>query len=245
MGGRGGRSHAATAGGGALGASWTQDARIKIKEFATKLGITIDIHSLQRGNTRPDTVMSALQDVREFYRKFPAAKGAVKEVVFYVRGGNAYAGMDTRGTLHLRQYGTMSIEKLKSQYNLDLSAKFHPQNTDYHAIIWHEIGHALESHIARKENGRASFGPIAVDVLERAAKKTLGLSPADSVSVDDIRGLAKTISGYAVSNKDTYGNYNWQVWETVAEAVGDYAQNGSKANKYSVAIAQEVLNRLK
>ena len=246
MGSRGGHSHFGS-GNRNIGDQWTDTVKKQIKDFGTKLGISVSLGDLISGGIRPDLTMSALKDVEAFYTMFPAAKGIVKGLE-NTDSPNAYAAMSNTGILKLGLYGKWDLQKLSDQYKNDLLSKYHPANTDYHSIVWHELGHALEAYIHKKEYGFPSFGPVAVDVLENATMKVMGVSSINTFTPLDTYNYAKTISKYAISKKkDGTGyttEYNWQVWETIAEAVGDYAQNKANANEFSIAVAEEVFKKL-
>ena len=245
MGSRGGHSHFGY-GNRSIGNQWTDDVKKKIKDYGKDIGIYVSLGSLMASGIRPDLTMSALQDVEAFYHMFPKAQGIVNKLVA-TDLPNAYAAMCVNGTLELGLYGKLDLQTLNSYYKHDLQAKFHPANTDYHAIIWHELGHALEVHLHEKKYGYPDFGPIAAEVLENATMKVMELVSVNSITPKKVFNYAKTISGYAVHKKTDapgYGAYDWAVWETLAEAIGDYAQNKKKAHKFSVAIAEEVMRML-
>ena len=242
MGSRGGHSHFGS-GNRNIGDQWTDTVKKQIKDFGTKLGISVSLGALISGGIRPDLTMSALKDVEAFYNMFSKAKGIVTGLAV-TDYPNAYAAMSASGILKLGAYGKWDLQKLTESYKYSVQTKFHPANTDYHSIIWHELGHALETYISYKEHGSRDFGPIALKTLVAATAKMDNISDLNAVTFKDIYKHAKTISKYAVDPSTDYGPDGWKVYETIAEAIGDYAQNKQHANKFSVAIAEEMLNYL-
>ena len=76
MGSRGGHSHFGS-GNRNIGDQWTDAVKKQIKDFGTKLGISVSLGALISGGIRPDLTMSALKDVEAFYNMFSKAKGVM------------------------------------------------------------------------------------------------------------------------------------------------------------------------
>lgn len=117
-----------------------------------------------------------------------------------------------------------NIDKMNSVYDQATEQKFHPSRgnlTGTEAVALHELGHALNDHIAKKMG--LDMDVAARKIFEAAYRATKGKGR--------YQDWAGQISGYAKKN---YA-------ETIAEAVSDYYCNGNNAHPHSVAIMRELM----
>lgn len=116
------------------------------------------------------------------------------------------------------------IDKMNSVYDASVSSGYHPSRgnlTGTEAVALHELGHALNDHVAQKM-GLPDLHVAAQRIVDNAIKATGGIMAH--------KKWAGSISGYAKSSDA----------ETIAEAVADYYCNGENAHRYSKAIMDEL-----
>ena len=103
------------------------------------------------------------------------------------------------------------------------------------------MGHQIEAYLNARNYGNAwSWGKTSSEIVLRAARK---IDPTITGLRDPkVYALASDISRYAVS-RGSHGQYPWQVWETLAEAVQDFSSNDMNAKPLSIAIWEELKRR--
>lgn len=117
-----------------------------------------------------------------------------------------------------------NVNKMNSIYDASVKAGYHPSRGDKNgveAVTYHEMGHALTDHVAKK---------MGINNFDDAAKKIVDDAYKNSKSRSGTKAWAGKISGYAKENNA----------ECIAEAVCDWYCNGSKANSRSKAIMAEL-----
>lgn len=131
------------------------------------------------------------------------------------------------------------LATLKSKYENDVKAGFHPQGTSWKDVIAHEYGHHLEQALIDKEiAARGETGLMAASLSSRmwnrhdAAKRVIDEAYNNyKASLPKGTKIGKTAAYKAVSE---YASENRA--ETLAECVADYRANGSKANGLSIEV---------
>lgn len=236
MGGRGGRSH----GGGSRTAP--QSSRYDaVERLARQMGIYLNVGSLQRDNINPIYVNETLNSIQYIYTHFPIMTGRVQYIDAETGSSRAYASAGGDGGLHMGLYGRLSERDLQRQWEWDVRSGFHPQGTKPSGIFIHEMGHQIEAYLNARNYGNAwSWGKTSSEIVLRAARK---IDPTITGLRDPkVYALASDISRYAVS-RGSHGQYPWQVWETLAEAVQDFSSNDMNAKPLSIAIWEELKRR--
>lgn len=97
MGGRGGYSH--SGGGGGRASPAGQFAAVK--RLAQRMGIYLNLASLQQYNINPMYINETLQSVQFIYTHFPVMAGRVKYIDAEAGSPNAYASAGGDGGLHM------------------------------------------------------------------------------------------------------------------------------------------------
>ena len=118
----------------------------------------------------------------------------------------------------------VDIDKMNSVYDAATKSGFHPSRgnkTGTEAVAFHEMGHALTDHIAKK---------MGVPNLDTASQKIVDAAYKAMKGTGGTKAWAGKISGYA---QESYA-------ECVAEAVADYYCNGDKASAQSKAIMKQL-----
>ena len=170
-----------------------------------------------------ETINHINQEISEIQKKYPELKESVSNIAIdnrngvYAAAGTGYSG---KNTLYIGQthYGK-GIEHLKQNYQSDVDSGFHPTNTDYKSIIWHEYGHILAySHYKTDMGFKAKDSLGYYDGVEYA-KKVRSRSYEKAVLRDAAKSLKITqkefksrISRYAEKNPA----------ETFAEAFAEF-----------------------
>lgn len=116
-----------------------------------------------------------------------------------------------------------NIPKMNSVYDASVDSKYHPSRgnrTGTEAVTYHEMGHAVNEHIAQKMG--TDFDTAAKTIVDRAYKNSGGTKGT--------KAWAGGISKYAQKNNA----------ECIAEAMADWYCNGNKATKQSKAIMKEL-----
>lgn len=107
----------------------------------------LNMSSVDYGNIDIDTINHINEEITKIYEKYPELSESVRAIGLETRA-NTYASAEVnrsgRCRLNIGQahYGK-GLETVKEKYQMDVDAGFHPTNTDYKAIIWHEYGHML------------------------------------------------------------------------------------------------------
>ena len=212
MGGRG-----ASGGGGALGGSSGRNV---------DMGDALDVWSYRHNPNNQPFVDSINESVRAIQNDFPDImnnvytvnatefKGADRTQVL---GCYSYRN-DGYGELHMNKEYT-DVGLMNATYDASVKSGFHPSRGSKNgteAVALHEMGHALNNHLAQKM-GAKSMDDAAKQIVTRAA---------NNIKVKNHTDFAKTISGYA---KESYA-------ECIAEAVADVYCNGKNAARASRAI---------
>ena len=141
-------------------------------------------------------------------------KGAAARNVLGYYGGGRVA-LNTNYT---------NVDKMNATYDASVKIGYHPSRgnkTGTEAVMYHEMGHALTDHIAKKV-GASNLDTSSKKIVEDAYKASKGKGGT--------KKWAGTISGYA---KESFA-------ECVAEAVSDWYCNGNKASSASKAIMKEL-----
>lgn len=164
--------------------------------------------------------------VRDMANDFPTLMNDVQRVDTAELGGADKVntlGFYGDGTVALNSNYT-NVDKMNRVYDNAVSSGYHPgrgNKTAVEAVTYHEMGHALSDHIAKK---------MGVKDLDAASKKLVNDAYKASGGKGGTKKWAGDISGYATHN----------FAECVAEAVCDVYCNGSKANKNSKAIFDQM-----
>ena len=117
-----------------------------------------------------------------------------------------------------------NVNKMNNVYDSAVKSGYHPSRgnkSGTEAVMYHEMGHALTDHVAKK---------VGAGNLDTASKKIVNDAYKASNGKGGTVAWAGKISGYA---KESYA-------ECVAEAVSDWYCNGNKASKQSKAIMKEL-----
>lgn len=116
------------------------------------------------------------------------------------------------------------------QESLKRDGDFHPSNTDARSVLAHEAGHALETAITRK-NYQDAYSQFENRRKRKEATRIVGQAARQVKKTPYGKGkknneLVAEVSRYATKNRS----------EALAECVGDYIANGSKAHPLSKAV---------
>lgn len=117
-----------------------------------------------------------------------------------------------------------NVDKMNKVYDEAVKEGYHPSRgnkSGTEAVMYHEMGHALSDHVAKK---------VGASNLDSASKTIVDNAYKSSKATGGTAKFAGSISGYA---KESYA-------ECVAEAVSDWYCNGNKASKASKAIMSEL-----
>ena len=129
----------------------------KIKKQMIKEGF---VKSATFGGADLETVKQIYRTYDDMMKRFPILRGKLTGIGTARSGtnsltdntyANCYSMSGGYVTLNLRFFG--NIPFLKSQYARDVSTGWHPMGTDYHTILYHELGHALDGALS-KMSGR-------------------------------------------------------------------------------------------
>lgn len=175
------------------------------------------------GNCDIDTINHINQEITAIQKKYPQLKDAVQSIDIDNRTGIfAAAGTSTSGrcTFYIghKQYAK-GIESLEKSYQSDVDSGFHPKNTDYKSIIWHEYGHIYAYTQYKAQMG---FKPkdilgfmdgfdYSANVKSRSFEKAAVRDAAKSLKITQ-KELKSRISRYAEKNPA----------ETFAEAFAEF-----------------------
>lgn len=195
----------------------------------------------------PAVLSSTVDAIDRMMTEFPQLVG---EVGFLGNdpGSSDYAyaswtAVNSTSTIHL---GSLMQDKQSAERYLRSDGSYHPPNSTVESTIAHELGHSMETALARRKasspqelydirRGRK----IAQSIMIRAAnvvKKTPAgqFQPRGSsrTFTKSISTLVGEVSGYASKNRS----------ESLAEAVADYFSNGANAHPLSVA-AWDILKK--
>lgn len=118
----------------------------KSKEEAVEYAKTkLNMESVNYGNLDVDTINHVNKEITAIQKKYPELRENVKSIQMDNRQGvyaAAGTGMSGTSTLYIgsKQYGK-GLEHVKDHYQKDVDSGYHPEGTDYKAVIWHEYGH--------------------------------------------------------------------------------------------------------
>ena len=180
----------------------------------------VDVWSYRHKKDNQPFVDSMNTAARNIQKDFPGIMEDVREV-----NAGTLKGAAARNVLGYYGDGRVAlntnytdVKKMNDTYDAAVKSGYHPSRgskTGTEAVMYHEMGHAVSDHIAKKQK----WGN-----LDNASKKIVDEARGKS----DAKTVANKISGYA---KESYA-------ECVAEAFADYYCNGSKATKESKAIVK-------
>lgn len=179
-------------------------------------------------------------------------------------GSDVFSEMGVRITSHtMRSKGTFAYTDLLSHQVVvnspkysdfskgdaavqkDVKSHFHPNGVNIGSTIVHEIGHNIEFLINRRLHSDTMSQRYA-DATQEISKAIVKAAYADIKKANPTafkteKQARASISGYADSTWRGSVAYT----ETMAEAVSDYAANGSNANPMSIAIWNNIKTMLK
>lgn len=186
----------------------------------------VDVWSYRHNPNNQPFVDQINSSVRDMANDFPDLMKDVNRVDSAVLGG-----ADKTGTLGFYGGGTVglnsnytNVDKMNKVYDAAVKSGYHPSRgnkTGVEAVTYHEMGHALTDHVAKK---------MGVSNLDKASKKIVNDAYKASGGKGGTKKWAGSISGYA---KDSFA-------ECVAEAVCDVYCNGNKAKLNSKAIMTQL-----
>ena len=209
--------------------------------------------------------------LQQFYRLHPVKEKLVDSYLVGNREARVYADFTTKVIgqsdnyyAYLRRiYLNVNLfndyDLLSKTYQMDLNAKFHPDNSRPEDVIVHETAHALDYYITiRMNNANILVGDnitdyqnvhntffnytFSKDLVERATKNVNERLVSQGLSPKTEEELRIEISGYA-NQKDENGNVIYA--ETFAEAMVDYLSNGNNAKPLSVEMYKLTQEKLK
>ena len=187
-----------------------------------------DVWSYRHNPNNEPFVDSINGSVRDIHDDFPGIMDDVSVVNSATLGGAdkvqtlGFYSRDSQSVSLNDNY--TNVNKMNSIYDESVKAGYHPSRGDKNgveAVTYHEMGHALTDHVAKKM-GINNFDDAAKKIVDDAYKNSKGRSGT--------KAWAGKISGYAKENNA----------ECIAEAVCDWYCNGSKANSRSKAIMAEL-----
>lgn len=186
----------------------------------------MDVWSYRHNPNNQPFVDEMNTGVRSIQEDFPS----VMQDVNYV-SASKLGGADAYGTLGYYSPDSKTVALNQNYTNVDKMNEvygnergWHPprgDKTGTYAVATHEMGHALNDHIAKKMNMS----------LDASAKKIVDDAYKNSGGRNGTKAWAGKISGYAQDSNA----------ECVAEAMADYYCNGSKARSASKAIFREMM----
>lgn len=186
-----------------------------------------DVWSYRHQSGNEPFVDAINSSVRDMADDFPGLMDDVREVNSAKLGGadkTNTLGFYGNGRVALNENYT-DVGKMNRVYDEAVKSGYHPSRgnkTGTEAVAYHEMGHALTDHVAKKM-GAKDLDDGAKKIVDNAYKATGGKGAAK-------KSWAGKISGYATEN---YA-------ECVAEAIADCYCNGKKASKNSQAIMAEL-----
>lgn len=185
-----------------------------------------DVWSYRHNPNNQDFVDQINGSVATMQNDFPDLMNDVNTV-----SAAKFGGADRLNTLGCYGQGGVSInrnytdvQKMNNVYDKAVASGYHPSRgnkTGVEAVTYHEMGHALTDHIAKK---------MGVNNLDESSKKIVNDAYKASKGKGGTKAWAGKISGYAQQN----------FAECVAESVADWYCNGNKAKSQSKAIMAEL-----
>lgn len=150
-----------------------------------------------------DEVKQVYRTYRDMIERFPMMKGELASL-YVVKVGtnvmkeNTYANcqMMYGGTVSLNRKWFENIPLLKRQYASDVNSGWHPYGTNYHTILYHELGHALDG-ILTKRNGYTYEAPFSKHFMDVVMNRS-GEYDWRRFSDSQIGGM---VSRYATKNE--------------------------------------------
>lgn len=203
------------------------------KDMVSKYGISIS-EALKR-DLEPKEFKRVMDTAEAFMKENPDTKiNKIKET----SGWGVLAS--TNGTeLNINADYFYDKKTLDAVYNKCVQKGFHPKGTNSDDIAWHEYGHMLVHTAIQKDSSLSAIDKRkawnnsgwATSLISKAYKNAFGEKPNRTT----LSNAKASISGYAKQLSH----------ETIAEAYCDWHRNGNKANKFSIAIVEELKKRLK
>lgn len=188
-------------------------------EYAKK---NLKMESADYGNLDIDTINHINKEITAIQKRYPELSNVQKIEMDKRQGVYAAAGtgMSGRNTFYIgsNHYGK-GEEHLKDRYQKDVDSGYHPEGTDYKAIIWHEYGHMFAYTKCKTELGFAANETLGFFDGSDYVKGIKGRTYEKGVLRDAAKSLKITqkefksrISRYAEKNPA----------ETFAEAFAEY-----------------------
>ena len=139
------------------------------------------------------------------------------------------------------------MAEVNSMYKNNVLSHFHPNGTTAVSIIYHELGHAIEAVLNNRYQQLNGYTADAV-VLRAAKRFSAERNDGRQIrTINDAKTYAEFISRYAVTNH--YGLHgssaSFATYETLAEAVGDFVEQGQHAHRFSQLIWDELMKELR
>lgn len=189
------------------------------KNLALKSGIPID--RIEMTGLPYESANMVYTSYKTVLHKYPELKGELAAFEYDGVYGGTYAGCIAL-TGEIKAHGIFgNYEKIVRQYADDVAAGFHPIGTDHTSVIVHELGHALDGYMTKKNlcgglvnryGVRRSCVDIRQEVLaklgyvvpSRADLKKQGYtySQINDIIIEDRKDfITKQVSEYAADNE--------------------------------------------
>lgn len=189
------------------------------KNLALKSGIPID--RIEMTGLPYESANMVYTSYKTVLQKYPELKGELAAFEYDGVYGGAYAGCKAL-TGEIKAHGIFgNYEKIVRQYADDVAAGFHPIGTDHTSVIVHELGHALDGYMTKKNlcgglvnryGVRRSCVDICQEVLAKSGyvvpsradlkKQGYTYSQINDIIIKDRRDfITKQVSEYAADNE--------------------------------------------
>lgn len=184
-----------------------------------------------------DTLKQTSIKMDEVFEEFPQLKGEIEFISSDKAGwmNTSFDGTHIGLNFNEQLYKPTSIKVLKENYVDSVKTRFHPSGTDVHSNGVHELGHAVEAWMIKKQafnNVHAledwSSCETAQNIVSRACRAAKKTPEGKGLKNFDLRN---GISRYALESES----------ETIAEAFADYFANGDK----STVLSKEIIKIMK
>ena len=201
-----------------------------VDTFTKETGINVTKSLIS--NVEPRSFQRILDSAKQFMKENP-------DVTFTdIKPTNTPGAFaSTNGTvLNVNPRYFYDQDTVKTVYDITVQRGFHPKNTTSDDIAWHEYGHMLVNKAIWNDKSvtdkiKAWNGVSYVNTIVKNAYMSINNG---KYSRSGLKEAKKGISGYATKNSH----------ETIAEAYADYHRNGNRANKFSIAIIEELKKKL-
>ncbi|MBR1673983.1 MAG: hypothetical protein IJ703_03380 [Eubacterium sp.] len=98
----------------------------------------------------------------KFIDKYPELRGELAGIEFNKVYNDGYAKSHLL-TGQVWVHGDYAnLEEFKKLYEFDVSKKHHPEGTDYNAVVVHELGHALDGYMTKKNMCNALYNQYGI-----------------------------------------------------------------------------------